>query len=104
MSLGGDRIVEHGRVQRSPPRWSIPATGVFVETLLGRGVEGDVQEAETAVELLAGASDDDGVVARETWLLRLRALLARARGEEVAYRSPGPRRCHDVDDSNSTAA
>jgi hypothetical protein len=60
VSLGGDRIVEHGRVQRSPPRWGIPATGVFVETLLGRGVEGDVQEAETAVERLAGARTTTG--------------------------------------------
>jgi hypothetical protein len=35
---------------------------------------------------LADAPADDGPVIREIWLLRLRALLARARGDEVAYR------------------
>ena len=29
---------------------------------------------------------DDGLVIRDVWLLRLRALLARARGDEAAYR------------------
>jgi len=31
--------------------------------------------------------DDDGLVAREVWLLRRRALLARAQGDEPAYRN-----------------
>ena len=33
--------------------WGIPATGVLVETLLDRGAEGDVAEAEAAIERLA---------------------------------------------------
>jgi adenylate cyclase len=43
-------------------------------------------DAETAVERLVAAPLGDGVMLREIWLLRLRALLAGARGDEVAYR------------------
>jgi hypothetical protein len=64
----------------------IPVTGVLVETLLDRGAEGDVAEAEAAIERLAAAPADEGLVIRDIWLLRLRALLARARGDEAAYR------------------
>jgi class 3 adenylate cyclase len=66
--------------------WGAPATGVLVETLLDRGAENDVAEAEAATERLAAAPADEGVVVRDILLLRLRALLARARGEEAAYR------------------
>jgi hypothetical protein len=72
--------------------WSIPTTGVLVETLLGRGAEGDLVEAEAAIERLAevaieplAAPTDDGLAVREIWLLRLRALLARAHGDAAAY-------------------
>ena len=64
--------------------WCIPATGMFVETLLTRGGEADLQEAHTAIERLAAAPMD--VVDREIWVLRLRALLAGARGDEAAHR------------------
>jgi len=57
-----------------------------VETLLDRGTDGDVAEAEAAIALLAAAQTDDGSVVREIWLLRLRALLSRAHGDEAAYR------------------
>ena len=66
--------------------WGIPATGVLVETLLDRGADGDVAEAEAAVTRLADTPADDGLVIREIWLLRLRALLARAHGDDTAYR------------------
>jgi hypothetical protein len=66
--------------------WGVPATGVLVETLLDRGTDGDVAEAEAAIDRLAAAPADDGLVIREVWLLRLRALLARARGDDDAYR------------------
>ena len=72
--------------------WSIPATGVLVETLLDRGAESDLVEAEAAIERLAGAAigrlaapTDDGLAVRDIWLLRLRALLARAHGDAAAY-------------------
>ena len=66
--------------------WGTPVTGVVVETLLTRAAVGDVAEAEAAIDRLAAAPGDDGLVIRDIWLLRLRALLARARGDEAAYR------------------
>ena len=48
--------------------------------------DGDVAEAEAAIERLAAAPADDGLVIRDIWLLRLRALLARAHGDDAAYR------------------
>jgi hypothetical protein len=66
--------------------WGVPATGILVETLLGRGADGDVVEAEAAIDRLAAAPADEGLAIREIWLLRLRALLARARGDEESYR------------------
>jgi len=56
-----------------------------VETLLGRGAESDVAEAQAAIERLADAPADEGLVMREIWLLRLRALLARAHGDATGY-------------------
>ena len=77
-----DHLFREGRLLL----WGIRATGVLVQTLLDREVDGDVAEAEAATERLAAAPADDGLVIREIWLLRLRALLARARGDDVAYR------------------
>jgi hypothetical protein len=65
--------------------WGIPTTGVLVETLLDRGADGDLVEAEAAIERLAAAPADEGLVIHEIWLLRSRTLLARARGDMVAY-------------------
>ena len=65
--------------------WGIPATGVLVETLLDRGTESEVAEAEAAIERLAAAPADEGLVMLDIWLLRLRALLARAHGNAAAY-------------------
>ena len=76
-----DELVREGQLLS----WGIPATGVLVETLLDRGAEGDVAEAEAAIERLAAAPADEGLAIRDIWLLRLRALLARARGDDVAY-------------------
>jgi class 3 adenylate cyclase len=61
------------------------ATSVLVVALLERGTEGDVVEAESAIDRLAAAPIDDLVV-RDVTLLRLRALLANARGDEATYR------------------
>jgi hypothetical protein len=65
--------------------WAIPASGVLVETLLDRGTQNDVAEAEATVERLAAARADEGLVLREIWLLRLQALLARARRDDTAF-------------------
>jgi len=60
-------------------------TGVLVESLLERGARGDLAEAHEAIDRLANLPDDGSAV-RKITLLRLRALLARARGDEDAYR------------------
>jgi class 3 adenylate cyclase len=75
--------------------WGLAATGVLVQTLLDRAGDGDAAEAEAAVERLAAAPADEGLVIREVWLQRLRALLARARGDDTVYREYRDRH-HDM--------
>jgi hypothetical protein len=82
MRAAGDHLVRDGRLLL----WGVPATGVLVETLLDRCADGDVAEAEAAIERLAEAPADEGLVVREIWVLRLRALLARVHGDEARYR------------------
>jgi hypothetical protein len=65
--------------------WGIIATGPLVETLLDRGTDADVAEAQAVIERLAAAPADESLALRDIWLLRLRALLARARGDASAY-------------------
>ncbi|BBY81902.1 AAA family ATPase [Mycolicibacterium pulveris] len=77
-----DELVREGQLLS----WGIPATGVLVETLLDRAGEGDFTEAESAVERLASAPDDGGQAMRDIWLMKLRALLARARGDDATFR------------------
>jgi class 3 adenylate cyclase len=62
------------------------ATTVLVEALLERCTDTDLQEAQAKIERLAVVPTDPGFVLHELPLLRLRALLARARGDEVTYR------------------
>jgi adenylate cyclase len=66
--------------------WSVLATTVLVEALLRRGADGDLAAAQAEIDRLAAAPTDPGFVLHEIWLLRLRALLARARGDEADYR------------------
>jgi hypothetical protein len=80
MRAAVDQLVREGQLG-----WGVPATGVLVETLLDRGGDGDLVEAEAAIERLATAPADEGLVIREIWLLRSQTLLARARGDMVAY-------------------
>jgi hypothetical protein len=84
-----DQLVREGQLLS----WGIPATGVLVETLLDRGADGDVAEAEAAIEQLAAAPADDGLAVRDISLLRLRALLARAHGDAGAHAHLRDRYC-----------
>ena len=59
-----------------------PATTVLVEALLRRGAETDLQEARAAIDHLAAVPTEPGFVLFEVPLGRLRALLARADGDE----------------------
>jgi len=63
-----------------------PASTVLAESLLRRGTAQDLQEAQTVIDRLAACPTDPGFVLYELPLLRLRALLARARGDEPSYR------------------
>jgi hypothetical protein len=65
--------------------WGVTATGVLVGTLLDRGADGDVAEAEAAIEELAVAPADQGLAIRDIRLLRRQALLARPHGDDPAY-------------------
>jgi class 3 adenylate cyclase len=82
MRAAVDHLFREGRLLA----WGVPATGVLVETLLDRGAEGDVAEAEAAIERLATSPADEGLAMRDIWLLRMRALLARAHGDAARYR------------------
>jgi adenylate cyclase len=62
------------------------ATVALVESLLRRGSDTDLQEAAAAIERLAAVPTDPGFVLNEIPLLRMRALLAQALGDETAYR------------------
>jgi class 3 adenylate cyclase len=57
----------------------------LVELLLDRGAQGDIPAAEAAVQRLAAVPVEPGFVLFEVALLRLRALLAHAHGDDTAY-------------------
>jgi len=65
--------------------WTALATSVLVEALVQRGGDGDLAEGQAAIDRLAAVPTDPGFVPREITLLQLRALLARAMGDQVAY-------------------
>jgi class 3 adenylate cyclase len=68
------------------PGYAVYGTCVLVETLLDRGAVSDVAEAEEAIDRLAQLPTEEDWAILDTWLLRLRALLARTRGDDAAYR------------------
>ena len=61
------------------------AVAVLVESLVARAADGDPREAEVAVERLAAVPTEPGFVVNEVALLRMRALLARCRGDQHSY-------------------
>ncbi len=63
-----------------------PATTVLVEALLSRGSGTDIGRAQRAIHGLAAVPTEPGFVLHELALLRLRALLVRAHGDEPGYR------------------
>ena len=56
-----------------------------METLLERRAEGDLAEAQEAIDRLANLRADQGWAMLEITLLRLRTLLSRAHGDDTAY-------------------
>jgi adenylate cyclase len=62
------------------------STHTFVEMLLARGTSDDMGEVEVVIERLAGTLPGAEWATRDVALLRMRALLAQARGDDAAYR------------------
>jgi adenylate cyclase len=62
------------------------ATTVLVESLLQRGADRDLYEAESAIDRLTAVPTDPGFVLHELPVLRLRGLVARAQGDELTCR------------------
>jgi adenylate cyclase len=71
---------------RGQTGWCVSATGVLVDMLLNRGGEAGTQEAEEAVERLSHVQMDQNLAVSDLELLRMRALLAGARGQLTQYR------------------
>ena len=64
----------------------VGGTGILVQTLLQRGAEGDLAEAQRALDRLQNLRADQGSAMREITLLGLRALISGARGDTSDYR------------------
>ena len=56
MRAAVDDLVREGQLLA----WGVPATGVLVETLLDRGADGDVAEAEAAIDQVGGRASRRG--------------------------------------------
>ena len=63
-----------------------PATTVLCDALFRRGTKHDVEEVQEAIARLAAVATEPGFVLHELPLLRLRAILARNRGDERRYK------------------
>jgi adenylate cyclase len=61
------------------------ATSGLVDALLQRGIDGDIEEARSAIERVAAVDVEPGLVLYDIWLQRMRALLARAQGDDATY-------------------
>jgi adenylate cyclase len=80
------RMVVDGEFEAASVVARVVATEVLVEALLQRGSDADLGEADAALDRLVAAPTEPGFVLHDVPLLRLRALLARARGDEAGYR------------------
>ena len=66
--------------------WGVVTSAAFVETLLDRGGEGDLAEAEAVTDRMETAPLEMAPQCHDVWLLTMRALLADARSDESVYR------------------
>jgi hypothetical protein len=81
------RAVVDGEYVSGDMIWRGRATNVLVELLVRRGSAADQDEAQAAVDRLAAVPTDPGFVLHELPLLRSRALVARAHGDENSCRN-----------------
>jgi class 3 adenylate cyclase len=70
-------------LQQQGSSYGVWGTGVLVDTLLERGAEGDLTKAQKTIDLLANLRANEDSAVRDITLLRLRALLARARDDDA---------------------
>lgn len=80
------RPVVDGAYESGDMIWRGRATAVLVELLVRRGSPSDLREAQATIDRLAAVPTDPGFVLHELPLLRSRALLALAHGDENSYR------------------
>ena len=87
-----DNAITHMRTaldvlfERGQFAWGIAASAAFVGTLLGRGDGGDLAEAEEVTDRMETAPLELASEFLDVWVLRMRALLADARGDAGLYR------------------
>jgi class 3 adenylate cyclase len=79
------RTAVHEMIDRGQVGYYLSSGAILVETLALRGAPDDIAEAGALIETLQNAPVDGSVV-RDVWVLRLHALLARAKGDDTAYR------------------
>ncbi len=75
-----DELQHAGRVG-----YAVAGVGVLVEMLFDRGSEADLAEAQEAIDWLVNLPDAQDWAPVQITLLRLHALQARARGDDLAY-------------------
>jgi adenylate cyclase len=80
------RAVLNGMIDSGGSVWMGLATSVLVEALVQRACGADLEEAQAAIQRLAAVPDEQAFLLHEVILLRLRALLAHAEGDDTAYR------------------
>ena len=85
-AVGLLREVLDGLYESGGSIWCALATAALAEALLKRGGDRDLTEAEATIDRLAAVPTDPGYVLHDISLMRPRALLARARGDEASYR------------------
>jgi hypothetical protein len=81
------RAVVDGAYESGDMIWRGRATEVLVQLLVRRGSVADLHEAQAAIDRLAAVPTDPGFVLHELPLLRCRALLALAHGDENSCRN-----------------
>jgi len=72
--------------ERGQFAWGVIGSAVFVRTLLDRGSQSDLAEAEAVTDRMKTAPLEMAPECHDVWLLWMHALLADARGDESAYR------------------
>ena len=67
--------------------WLGHSITILVEALVQRGTDADLRAAQAAIDRLEAVPVDPGFALHDVQLLRMRALLARAQGDDTAYRA-----------------